>query len=147
MKVMRITIKLSSDNDTNNNSNKNYGYDSKSEALYYRSQGFNVIAIPKPGEKIAQTRDKQHSKFMNEIADGKSVRVYESWNELRTQGLTKENVAKHFGSKLDCNPTILTVTALGVLAFDIDGEKYVHRRLDRRLNQDYFKGYKPLLDF
>jgi Bifunctional DNA primase/polymerase, N-terminal len=42
---------------------------------------------------------------------------------LQAQRQTIEDVARRFEGKQDCNIAIITGTALGVLAFDIDGEE------------------------
>jgi hypothetical protein len=56
-------------------------------------------------------------------ADGKSAAGYESWKELQKQRQELEDVVKRFEGKGDCNIAVLTGTALGVVAFDIDGEE------------------------
>lgn len=63
------------------------------------------------------------SKSVADIADGKSAAGYESWKELQVQRQEMEDAVRRFESKLDCNIAVLTSTALGVLAFDVDGDE------------------------
>jgi Bifunctional DNA primase/polymerase, N-terminal len=111
------------DSDHNNN------FDSEKEALYYKSQGFNVIPIPKPGEKIGQIYDEKLQKFVDEISDGKSAKGYGSWSELQHEGQTVENVIGSFQNKKNSNIAIITGNASKIVAFDNDGQE-AERKFD-----------------
>jgi hypothetical protein len=93
------------------------------KALYYHSYGFNIIPIPKRGEKIGQTWDEKEKKFVDEIADGKSAKGYVSWSQWQSKQQTSEDITKLFHDKKDCNIAILTGKVSRIIAFDIDGEE------------------------
>ena len=94
---------------------------------YYNLYGFNVIPIPKPNERREQRLEKGGSKSKIATADRKSAAGYESWKDLQDRRQEMEDVIRRFKGKEDCNIGILTGTALGILAFDIDGEEaYTH---------------------
>ena len=112
------------DHDDNYNTN----FDSEKEALYYKSQGFNVTAIPKPGEKVGQIYDDNLQKFVDEIADGKSAKGCGSWSKLQHEGQTVENVTESFQNK-SSNIAIITGKASKIVAFDIDGDE-AERKFD-----------------
>jgi len=68
-------------------------------------------------------KDNDSRKSYASITDGKSAAGYESWKQLQLQRQVMEDVVKRFEGKGDCNIAVLTGTALGVLAFDIDGDE------------------------
>jgi hypothetical protein len=89
-----------------------------------------VIPIPKPGES---------KKTEVAIANGKSAAGYESWKDLQELRQEMEDVKRRFGDKEDCNIAILTGTALGVFAFDIDGQEaqtYFDKKIERLDDDD-----------
>ena len=90
---------------------------------YHNIYSFNVIPIPKPGEKSEQHFEDGKSNSEATIADGKSAGGYESWKELQVQRQEREDVVRRFEGKGDCNIAVITGTDLGVLAFDIDGDE------------------------
>ena len=53
------------------------------------------------------------------IADGKSQQAISLGRSSQVQRQEMEDAVRRFESKLDCNIGVLTVTALGVLAFDV----------------------------
>jgi hypothetical protein len=105
-------------NNCNNNINSR-----QEEALRYHSYNFNVIPIPKPGEKIGHTWDEKEKKFVDEIADGKSAKGYGSWSPWQSEQQTLEDVRKLFKDKKECNIAILTGKVSRIIVFDIDGEE------------------------
>ena len=90
---------------------------------YHNVYSFNVIPIPKPGEKSEQHLEDDKSNSEAAKADGKSAAGYESWKELQVQKQELDDVIKRFEDKEDCNIAVLTGTTLGVFAFDIDGDE------------------------
>jgi DNA polymerase elongation subunit (family B) len=111
------SAKVNNRNEDNNISSR------QEEALYYHSLNFNVIPIPKPGEKIAQVWSEEKQAFFDEIADGKSAKGYGSWNEWQSKQQTPEDVTKLFQDKKDCNITILTGIISRIIVFDIDSDE------------------------
>jgi hypothetical protein len=99
------------------------------DALNYHAIGFNVIPIPKPEQQITNILNND-GEIPSKNADGKSAKGYGPWGELQSQLQTLEDVERRFQNKEDCNIAILTGTALGILAFDIDGEK-AHKHFDK----------------
>jgi hypothetical protein len=90
---------------------------------YHNAYSFNVIPISKPGEKSTQHLEDGESNSQAIKADGKSAAGYESWKQLQVQRQEHEDVVRRFEDKGDCNIAVITGTALGVLAFDIDGNE------------------------
>jgi hypothetical protein len=102
------------------------------DALGYHSNSFNVIPIPKPGQLVAEvlSNNGQPSTIK---ADGKSAKGYGPWCGLQSQPQTLEDVEQRFKGKEDCNIAILTGTALGTIAIDIDG-KEAQKHFDKMID-------------
>jgi DNA polymerase, archaea type len=120
-----------SSNTVNNcNNDDDLSNQQEEEALHYHSCNFNVIPIPKPGEKIRKVWNEQQQTFVDEIADGKSAKGYGPWSQWQSKYQTPDDVIKLFKDKKDCNIAILTGKVSRIIAFDIDGEdaeKYFDR--------------------
>ena len=89
----------SASSNTVNNSNDDNLSNQQEEALHYHYYNFNVIPIPKPGEKIREVWNEKEQTFVDEIADGKSAKGYNSWSLWQSKQQTPEDVIKLFQDK------------------------------------------------